>query len=123
MDTRRGGEDDALHALAEPRETVGQSAEQRRARAVDDVVSFKVWPADEPEPGWAAWDYVRAVRLPPGWLAAGNPGWYVGHLQPGDAIRYRDLFIEAMTSQASASSRSAMGGIVPADPQPVPGLP
>jgi hypothetical protein len=93
------------------------------ARAVDDVVSFKVWPADEPEPGWAAWDYVRAVRLPPGWLAAGNPGWYVGHLQPGDAIRYRDLFVEAMTSQASASSRSAMGGIVPADPQPVPGLP
>jgi hypothetical protein len=93
------------------------------ARAVDDVVSFKVWAADEAEPGWADWDHVRAVRLPPGWLGAGTPGVYVGHLRPGEAIRYSELFAEEMSTQAIANSRAAASAVVPVDPEPVPGLP
>jgi peroxiredoxin Q/BCP len=93
------------------------------ARAVDDVVSFKVWPADEIEPGWASWNHVRAVRLPPGWLGAGTPGWYVAHLRPGEAVRFGELFADELSPQATAGSRSAASVIVPVDPEPVPGLP
>jgi hypothetical protein len=63
------------------------------ARAVGDVVSFKVWPLVDPEPAWGDPAYGTSVRLPAGWEAPGQAGWYIGHLEPGQSMRFRDLSV------------------------------
>lgn len=50
------------------------------ARAVGEQITFKVWPAAQPEPTWADITHVRTTTLPSGWAAPGVPGTYVGHL-------------------------------------------
>jgi hypothetical protein len=46
-------------------------------------LSFKVWPAREPEPSWSDAAYVREVWLPDAARHSGRPGWYSAHLPPG----------------------------------------
>jgi hypothetical protein len=61
------------------------------ARAVGDTVSFIVWPLRDPEPAWDDPRYGGSVTLPAGWGQPGIPGWYVGHLEPGDSMDFTDL--------------------------------
>jgi hypothetical protein len=61
-------------------------------RAVGPRVSFKVWfPGVVAEPSWTDATYARSANLPRRFLAAGRPGWYVGHLPKGGSVTYRRL--------------------------------
>jgi hypothetical protein len=61
------------------------------ARVVGDTVSFIVWPLRDPEPAWNDPKYGGSVTLPAGWSQPGIPGWYVGHLEPGDSVGFTDM--------------------------------
>lgn len=61
------------------------------ARVVGDTLSFIVWPLSHPEPSWDDPRYGGSVRVPAGWEAAGTPGWYVGHLEPGASVGFSEL--------------------------------
>jgi hypothetical protein len=56
------------------------------------AVGFKVWPLAEPEPADGDPCCSGAVNAVVG---DGRPGWYAGHLQPGDHVTYTDLTTEA----------------------------
>lgn len=111
------------------------------ARVVGDQVSFKVWPADEPEPEWMDGVHGAGVLLPDGWHEPGVPGWYVGHLNPGVSTTYFDRAVEDLGAAASGSALApsttdeegtmstesgqvegsdAVGPPLPADPAAVP---
>lgn len=62
------------------------------ASAVGDTVRFKVWPTARPEPadGDPCCTGTTTVAL----TGEGRPGWYAGHLRPGDAVTYTDLTTE-----------------------------
>ncbi len=74
------------------------------ARVVGDVVSFIAWPATEPRPAWEDATHGGSVRLPAGWLAAGVPGWYIGHLRPGDSATLTNLAAGPVGPDENASS-------------------
>ncbi len=65
------------------------------ARAEGSVVSVKVWPADESEPSWDDPTYTYRTLVPPSTDQPGKVGWYVGHLRPGDSLRYDDMTVTA----------------------------
>ena len=68
-------------------------------RAEGRRVDFKVWlPDREPEPAWDDPVHARSTTMPRRFAEPGLPGWYVGHLQPGDHVTYSDL-------RASGASR------------------
>ncbi len=61
-------------------------------RAKGRRVDFKVWlPDREPEPTWTDPVHARSATMPRRFDKPGLPGWYVGHLQPGDHVTYTDL--------------------------------
>jgi hypothetical protein len=61
-------------------------------RAQGGRVDLKIWlPDSEPEPPWTDPVHTRSATLPRGFDRAGVPGWYVGHLLPGDHVTYADL--------------------------------
>jgi hypothetical protein len=76
------------------------------ARAVGDTVSFIVWPLTHEEPSWDDPRYGGSVTLPAAWGRAGYPGWYVGHLEPGDSVGFRDLTTAAISPQAITPNRA-----------------
>lgn len=56
------------------------------------TVAFKVWlPNREPEPSYGDDVHARSATLPRGFGAGGLPGWYVGHVPPGESTSYRDM--------------------------------
>ncbi len=61
------------------------------ARVRGDVFSFKLWTGSEPEPRWSDPARVFSTRLPPGWVYAGRPGGYLGHLGAGETAAFSDL--------------------------------
>jgi hypothetical protein len=61
------------------------------ARAVADVVSFKVWSLTRAEPAWGDPAYGGRVTVPAQWVYPGMAGQYAGHVQPGDSMSYRNL--------------------------------
>lgn len=67
------------------------------ARVVGDTVSFVVWPLWHVTPSWDDPLYGGSVTLPTGWDRAGNPGWYVGHLEPGGSVGFADLSTAVIT--------------------------
>lgn len=67
------------------------------ARAVDEVVSFKVWPLTDPEPAWNDPAYGGSVTLPAGWNYAARPGWFVGHLRHGEKVGFTDMTTAEVT--------------------------
>lgn len=77
------------------------------ARAVGSTLSFIVWPTTHAEPAWDDARYGGSVTLPTGWSAAGKPGWYAGHLLPGESMVYDDLTTRAMTGTAAAEATVA----------------
>ncbi len=61
-------------------------------RADGRRVAFKVWlPGREPEPPWTDAVHTRSTTVPRRFGRPGLPGWYVGHLFPGDHVTYSDL--------------------------------
>jgi hypothetical protein len=61
-------------------------------RVVGRRIDFKVWlPDREPEPPWNDPVHAHSTTTPKRLVRPGVPGWYVGHLQPGDHVTYADL--------------------------------
>lgn len=60
-------------------------------RVMGLVMQVKLWLADQAEPSWQDPQYVRSVDLPLGWANPGRPGWYAGHLEPGDFLAYGSI--------------------------------
>ncbi len=61
-------------------------------RAQGRRVDFKVWlPDREPEPTWEDPVHAHSTTMPRRFVKPGLPGWYVGHLQPGDHVTYAEL--------------------------------
>jgi hypothetical protein len=80
------------------------------ARAVGGIVQFVAWRAGQPRPGWGDPNQGGSVLLPPGWETPGVPGWYVGHLRPGDISWFvspnaRPLAIPSAQAIAPTSAR------------------
>ena len=84
------------------------------ARVVGDTVSLKVWPLKDPEPAWDDPKYGGSVTLPAGWDQAGLPGWYVGHLEPGDSVGFTDL----STADLGQAQRRQAGVVAPVPTTP-----
>lgn len=61
------------------------------ARTEDNVVRFKVWPSDRPEPGWDDPKYSRTQKLPDKARYSGRPGYYIGHTPPGGWAEYTNM--------------------------------
>jgi hypothetical protein len=106
------------------------------ARVVGDTLSFIVWPLTVPEPAWNDPRYGGSVRLPAGWGQPGIPGWYVGHLEPGDSVGFTDMTTAdvspeppptAPSTTTTSPSRSASGqdpsGVVAPEPTAPPRAP
>jgi hypothetical protein len=93
------------------------------ARVVGDTVSFIVWPLKDPEPAWDDPKYGGSVTLPAGWDQPGNPGWYVGHLEPGDSVGFTDLATADVGQQRRAGSVGREPTTPPRDPTWVPQAP
>lgn len=60
-------------------------------RAVGNQVEFRIWAADEPDPGWGDPARGGSATLPEGWVHPGQSGWYVGHLAAGQSAGLTDL--------------------------------
>jgi hypothetical protein len=96
---------------------------------VGDVVAFKIWAGDDPEPRWGDRQAGGSVRLPSGWRFRGQTGWYVGHLKAGDHADFDDLSLwtydpapadASGAAPADGASRAAPGdGSADGDGPPV----
>jgi hypothetical protein len=71
------------------------------ARVVADRVDLVVWPEARDRPAWSDPDRTLHATLPAGWDAPGLPGWYVGHLVPGDETSYTDLVAGPLEGEAA----------------------
>jgi len=80
-----------LHDVFNPAGQLAPLPWRMCARAHGDVVDFKVWPTDRPEPRWGDPSYGGSSSLPPGWQAPGKTGWYIGHLPAGAFATYHDM--------------------------------
>jgi hypothetical protein len=58
------------------------------ASATASIVRFKAWPTSTPEPADTDPCCTGGVTVP---ITDGRPGWYVGHLRPGEHVTYTDL--------------------------------
>jgi hypothetical protein len=79
------------------------------ARVVGDTVSFIVWPLGHPEPAWDDPRYGGSVVLPAGWHRSGNPGWYVGHLEPGTSVGFTDMSTADVGSPPATTTTTTTG--------------
>jgi hypothetical protein len=81
-----------LHAVVSPDGRLARFPWRVCLRAHGRRVDFKVWLAGrEPEPPWSDGLHARSTSVSSRFVRAGVPGWYVGHLQPGDTVTYADL--------------------------------
>jgi hypothetical protein len=81
-------------AITQPDGTVVPLPWRMCARATAGIVDFKVWPTAMAEPSWVDPCCTGAVIVP--LTAAGKPGWFAGHVQPGHVLAYRNLTTEAL---------------------------
>lgn len=61
------------------------------ARTDRTLVRVKAWASAEPEPSWSDPDHTGVVRVGEPWVYAGRPGWYAGHVEPGDSVGMHGL--------------------------------
>lgn len=61
------------------------------ARAIGPTIEFKVWTTHMAEPAWGDPDWSGHAHIPDGFSAAGTTGWFAGHLQAGERMRFDDL--------------------------------
>ncbi|CAN5870607.1 hypothetical protein BH23ACT2_BH23ACT2_12000 [soil metagenome] len=74
------------------------------ARANGTTVEVKAWSTAEQtdEPSWDDPRFAGAVPVPADWVYPGRPGWYAGHLGPGEQIHYGDDVAGALAPEAGA---------------------
>jgi hypothetical protein len=77
------------------------------ARVVGDTLSFIVWPLTHAEPSWNDPRYGGSVVLPAGWGLEGTPGWYIGHLAPGDSVGFTERTTANVSPQPATASPSS----------------
>ena len=65
------------------------------ARTERTMVWVKAWRSGDPEPAWSDPDHAGAVTVGEGWVYAGRPGWYAGHIEPGDSVGMHGLSTSA----------------------------
>jgi len=58
------------------------------AKVTSAKLSLIVWPSTVSKPAYGTPGYGRSWTLPTGWVYQGQPGYYVGHLQPRDHSDY-----------------------------------
>jgi hypothetical protein len=70
------------------------------ARAEGAQITMKIWPVDgvASVPGWDDPAFTATASVPPEWVYAGRPGWYVGHLAAGQRLVYSDLAVSPLPS-------------------------
>jgi hypothetical protein len=76
-------------------------------RVVGSTVSFIAWPLTHAQPAWSDARYGGSVTLPAGWGLAGVAGSYIGHLEAGDHMTFRDLTARSLTAAAPSGGASA----------------
>lgn len=74
------------------------------ARVVGLELAVKVWPLSHPEPEWGDKSYGTVVELPDGWDYAGDAGWYIGHLMPGESTSFSGLSTTGLSLYARMRS-------------------
>ncbi|CAN5885176.1 hypothetical protein BH23ACT2_BH23ACT2_26990 [soil metagenome] len=82
-------------------------------RAMGTTVELKVW--SEPttsEPAWGDPSHTLSRQVPESWVYPGRPGWYIGHLSPGERSRLTDGFTSDTAEPAgpSGSDEAALAG-------------
>lgn len=62
------------------------------ARVRGRELELKVWPLArvEEEPSWGDPTFVGGATLPADWVRAGRPGFYIGHLPPGESTSFSE---------------------------------
>lgn len=60
------------------------------AKVEGQTLTFKVWPAGNPEPEWNDPTASRSLVLPSDWVFDGQPGLYIGHLEANDWAVFTD---------------------------------
>jgi hypothetical protein len=97
------------------------------ARVVGRVVSFIVWPTNQPQPAWDDPRYGGSVLLPAGWDQPGEAGWYIGHLRAGEHATFQDLVAVTVRTRPAAPSAPGAGrtgeGVEPLPPASPPRQP
>lgn len=82
-------------------------------RVVGDTVSFVVWPTTtHAEPSWDDPRYGGSVTLPAGWGQAGQPGWYVGHLEARDSAGYTEMSTAVISPEPPPSAARTSSDVV-----------
>jgi hypothetical protein len=73
------------------------------ARAEGTHITMKVWPVAGVAsiPGWDDPAFTAKASVPPEWVYAGRPGWYVGHLAAGQRLVSSDLAVSALPSSSA----------------------
>jgi len=61
------------------------------AKAVDNVLSFVVWPLPGTQPAYGDPTWGAAAHIPDGAPGYGMPGLYAGHVQPGGSVSYNGI--------------------------------
>lgn len=54
-------------------------------RAEGTTITAKVWPAGITEPSWTDSKYSKTMVVASSYVFSGQPGWYMGHLSPGES--------------------------------------
>jgi hypothetical protein len=98
------------------------------ARVVGSVVSFIVWPTNQPQPAWNDPTHGGSVTLPPGYSDAGAACWYIGHLAPGDTAVFTSLSSGPISPKTTSPttkgpSRTLSPTTPPRAPTAIPSLP
>ncbi len=77
-------------------------------RARGTTVELKVWSVPtRSEPAWGDPSYTISAQVPGDWVYAGNPGWYIGHLNPDERSRFTDGTVMDL---AGGSQEAALQG-------------
>ena len=74
------------------------------ARTVGDLAQFIVWKASDPQPAWGSTTQGGQATIPSAAPAAGQGGWFAGHLAPGTSMFYTNLSVDGIQPPSGAIS-------------------
>lgn len=61
------------------------------AKIKASTLSFVVWPSTMVRPAYGTAGYGASWTIPAGWTYKGVPGWYAGHIHPGEHVDYTSM--------------------------------
>jgi hypothetical protein len=79
-------------------------------RAVGNQVTVKAWPISThpAEPAWNDPAYAKTLTVPDAWVYSGRPGFYMGHLAPGEQMAYTDPRIVVLAPPRTLAANEAV---------------